>query len=99
MHFLLVEIRVAYMLTTLKLVARENETIAEARAWMKWEQDDSICKGHIYNAMVDSLFDIYDECCLVLNRTPLFILVKHLAVLLSNILVCFSVFWCCRSLR
>jgi hypothetical protein len=42
---------------------------------------------------------VYDECCLVLNRTPLFMFVKPLAVLLSNILVCFSVFWCCRSLR
>ena len=40
-----------------------------------------------------------DECCLVLNRTPLFMFVKPLAVLLSNMLVCFSVFWCCRSLR
>jgi hypothetical protein len=40
-----------------------------------------------------------DECYLVLNRTPLFIFVKPLAVLLPNILVCFSVFWCCRSLR
>ena len=42
---------------------------------------------------------VLDECCLVLNRTPLFMFVKPLVVLLSNILVCFSVFWCCRSLR
>ena len=42
---------------------------------------------------------ILDECCLVLNRTPLFMFVNPLAVLLSNMLVCFSVFWCCRSLR
>ena len=33
-----------------------------------------------------------DECCLVLNQTPLFMFVKPLAVLLSNVLVCFSVF-------
>ena len=40
-----------------------------------------------------------DECCLVLNQTPLFMFVKPFAVLLSNVLVCFSVFWYCRSLR
>ena len=40
-----------------------------------------------------------DECCLVLNRTPLFMFVKPLVVLLSNMLICFSVFWYCRSLR
>jgi hypothetical protein len=61
MHFLLAGIRVAYVLTTLKPVARENETIAETRTRMKWKQDDYICKGHICNAMVDSLFDIYQS--------------------------------------
>jgi hypothetical protein len=61
MHFLLAGIRVAYVLTTPKPVARENETIAETRTRMKWEQDDYICKGHICNAMVDSLFDIYQS--------------------------------------
>ena len=29
----------------------------------------------------------HDECCLVLNRTPLFMFVKPLAMLLSNMLV------------
>jgi hypothetical protein len=61
MHLLLAGIRVAYVLTTPKPVACENETIAETWARMKWEQDDYICKGHIYNAMVDSLFDIYQS--------------------------------------
>jgi hypothetical protein len=61
MHFLLAGITVAYMLTTSKPVTCENETIAETRARMKWEQDDYICKGHICNAMVDSLFDIYQS--------------------------------------
>ncbi|XP_062161935.1 uncharacterized protein LOC133868960 [Alnus glutinosa] len=59
MHFLLAGLRVAYVLTTPKPVAHENETIADTRTRMKWEQDDYICKGHICNAMVDSLFDIY----------------------------------------
>jgi hypothetical protein len=35
--------------------------IANTRARMKWEQDDYIYKGHICNAMVDSLFDIYQR--------------------------------------
>jgi hypothetical protein len=61
MHFLLAGIRVAYLLTTPKPVARENETIAKTRARMKWEQDDYIYKGHICNAMVDYLFDIYQS--------------------------------------
>jgi hypothetical protein len=52
---------VAYVLTTPKPVAHENETIAATRAMMKWEQDDYICKGHICNAMADSLFDIYQS--------------------------------------
>jgi hypothetical protein len=46
MHFLHARIRVAYVLTTPKPVAHENETIVETRARMKWEQDDNICEGH-----------------------------------------------------
>jgi hypothetical protein len=61
MHLLLARIRVAYILTTLKPIAHENETIFETRTRMKWEQYDYICKGHICNAMVDSLFDIYQS--------------------------------------
>jgi hypothetical protein len=61
MHFLLAGLRVAYVLTTLKLVAHENETIAETQARMKWEQDDYICEGCICNDVVDSLFDIYQS--------------------------------------
>jgi hypothetical protein len=32
---------------------------------------------------------ISDECCLVLNQTPLFMFVKPLALLISNIFSCF----------
>lgn len=39
-HSLLASLRVTYMLTTPKLVPHENETIAETRARMQWEQDD-----------------------------------------------------------
>jgi hypothetical protein len=61
MHIILPVLRVAYVLTTPKPIAHENETIADTRARMKWEQEDYICKGHICNAMVDSLFDIYQS--------------------------------------
>ena len=54
--------------------------------------------SHIILSVFIYIF-VTDECCLMLNRIPLFMFVKPLAVLLSNMLVCFSVFWCCRSLR
>jgi hypothetical protein len=37
MHFLIVGLRVAYVLTTPKPVAHENEGITDTRARMKWE--------------------------------------------------------------
>ena len=61
MHFLLTSLKVVYVLTTPKLASSENETLAEARARLKWESDDYICKGHILNAMSDNLFDIYQN--------------------------------------
>jgi capsular polysaccharide biosynthesis protein len=39
---------------------------------------------------------ISDECCLVLNQTPLFMFVKPLALLISNIFSCFVMY---RSLH
>ncbi|XP_077251833.1 uncharacterized protein LOC143891066 [Tasmannia lanceolata] len=58
-HFILTLLKVVQVLTTPKPVAVENETLAQAHARMKWEQDDYICKGHILSAMLDTLFDIY----------------------------------------
>lgn len=42
----------------------ENETIAQARSRLKWEQDDYICKEHIYNARIDTRFNMYN------NKSP-----------------------------
>ncbi|CAL9000581.1 unnamed protein product [Prunus brigantina] len=39
----------------------EEELLANQRERAKWDQDDYICKGHICNAMFDTLFDIYHE--------------------------------------
>ena len=61
MHFLLSSLKVVYVLTTPKPAVNENETMADARTRLKWEQDDYICKGHILNAMSDSLFDVYQN--------------------------------------
>lgn len=59
MHFLLTTLNVAYVLTTPYPEEKEDETLAEQRTRTKWENDDYICKGHILNALGDSLFDVY----------------------------------------
>jgi len=58
MHFLLANLKVAFVLTAPKPVADDNETIGDTWASMKWEweQDESIS-----NVIVDSLFDIYQS--------------------------------------
>lgn len=61
MHSLLASLKVVYVLTTPCPSANEDETIAESRAIIKWEKDDYICKGLIYNAMTDTLFDAYQN--------------------------------------
>ena len=59
MHFLLTTLNVAYVLKTPYPEEQENETLAQTRERTKWENDDYICKGHILNALADSLFEIY----------------------------------------
>ena len=59
MHFLLTTLNVAYVLKTPYPEEQENETLAQTRERTKRENDDYICKGHILNALADSLFDIY----------------------------------------
>ena len=59
MHFLLTTLNVAYVLKTPYPKEQENETLAQTWERTKWENDDYICKGHILNALADSLFDIY----------------------------------------
>lgn len=62
MYFLLASLKVVmYVLTTPKPYAREDETLAESRARIKWEQDDYVWKGHICNAMSESLFEAYQN--------------------------------------
>lgn len=59
MQFLLTTLKVSYVLNTPRPMDNDNETIAETRERLKWENDDYICMGHILNGMSDSLFDIY----------------------------------------
>ena len=61
MHFLLVSLQIVYVLSTLRPEEKDNETLAESRKRQKWDTDYEICKGHIMNAMGDSLFDIYNH--------------------------------------
>jgi hypothetical protein len=42
MHVFLAGLSVVYVLTTPKIVAHDNETIANTGARMKWEEDDYI---------------------------------------------------------
>ena len=76
LHFLLISLNVVYVLTTPKPQEREDETLAEARAQQKWEQDNYVCKGRICNAMSDTLFDQYhnsSDFVIVYPPSPIFI--------------------------
>nr|GEX99302.1 hypothetical protein [Tanacetum cinerariifolium] len=61
MQFLLATLNVAYVLTKPYPEESENETLAESRERLKFENDDFICRGHILNAMSDPLFDVYQN--------------------------------------
>ena len=56
---MLTSLNVVYVPTTPKPQECDNETLAETRVRQKWEQDDYVCKGHICNAMFNTLFDQY----------------------------------------
>ncbi|XP_073033878.1 uncharacterized protein [Primulina eburnea] len=58
-HFMLVALKIAYVLSTPKPTYADGETIEEFKNRQKWENDDEICREHILNAMCDSLFDVY----------------------------------------
>ena len=58
-HFLLTSLHLVYVISTPKPDESENETIDQLRKRKKWETDDYTCRGHILNAMEDSLFDLY----------------------------------------
>ncbi|GJS38073.1 zinc finger, CCHC-type containing protein [Tanacetum coccineum] len=59
MHFLLMTLKVVYVLTTPMSELVEDATVEAIRVREKWENDDYICRGHILNGMSDSLFDVY----------------------------------------
>nr|GEU41352.1 hypothetical protein [Tanacetum cinerariifolium] len=59
MYFLLMTLKVVYVLTTPMPELMEDSTVEAIRIKEKWENDDYICQGHILNGMSDSLFDVY----------------------------------------
>ncbi|GJX34498.1 zinc finger, CCHC-type containing protein [Tanacetum coccineum] len=61
MQFLLATLKVAYVMTKPYPKESEDETLAASRERLKFENDDFICRGHILNAMSDSLFDVYQN--------------------------------------
>ena len=61
MHLLLTTLNVVYVLNTPKPEPKKEDTDADIRAKQKWENADYICRGHILNGMLDSLFDVYQK--------------------------------------
>ncbi|GJY56964.1 putative ribonuclease H-like domain-containing protein [Tanacetum coccineum] len=61
MHFLLSNISVMYVLTTLIPEDAGDDTMEKIRKRAKWDNDDYVCKCLILNGMSDSLFDIYQN--------------------------------------
>ncbi|GJU96857.1 hypothetical protein Tco_1326128 [Tanacetum coccineum] len=49
MHFLLMTLKVVYVLTTPMPELLEDATVEAIRIRAKWENDDYICRGHILN--------------------------------------------------
>ncbi|XP_021744225.1 uncharacterized protein LOC110710260 [Chenopodium quinoa] len=61
MYFLLTSLKVTYVISTLRPVEHENETMEDVREKSKWDNDEFICRGHILNGMEDVLFDVYQH--------------------------------------
>ncbi|KAF2316203.1 hypothetical protein GH714_041544 [Hevea brasiliensis] len=61
MHFLLVTLKVVYVLNTPKPAENENETMQETCNKQKWDNGDEIYRGHILNGMPYALFDVYQN--------------------------------------
>ena len=56
-HFLLVALKLVYVLTTPRPATNdEEEMLDDIRTKQKWDTDDEICRGHILNAMSGGLF-------------------------------------------
>ncbi|GJZ32338.1 zinc finger, CCHC-type containing protein [Tanacetum coccineum] len=52
---------VVYVITTLIPKDGKNATMDQIRRKNKWENDDYVCRGLIFNGMSDPLFDIYQN--------------------------------------
>nr|GEU57085.1 hypothetical protein [Tanacetum cinerariifolium] len=58
MHFLLMTLKVVYVLTTPMPELVKDAIVEAIRIRAKWENDDYICRGHILNGMSNSLSDV-----------------------------------------
>ena len=54
-------LNVVHILSSPVSEEKGDETPAEIRKRYEWENDDYICRGHIFNGMSDPLFDIYQN--------------------------------------
>ncbi|GKF60998.1 hypothetical protein Tco_0177784, partial [Tanacetum coccineum] len=61
MHFLLSGMSVVYVLTTPIPEDGENATTDQIKRRNKWDNDNYVCRGLIFNGMSDLLFDIYQN--------------------------------------
>ncbi|GJV83251.1 hypothetical protein Tco_1523149 [Tanacetum coccineum] len=61
MHFLLSSMSVVYVLTTPIPKDSDDATVEQLRKRAKWDNNDYVCRGLIFNGMSDSLFDIYQS--------------------------------------
>nr|GEW13170.1 hypothetical protein [Tanacetum cinerariifolium] len=59
MHFLLMTLKVVYVLTTPMPELLEDTKMEAIKIRAKWENEDYIGREHILNGMSDSLFDVY----------------------------------------
>nr|GEZ57239.1 zinc finger, CCHC-type [Tanacetum cinerariifolium] len=61
MHFLLSSMSVVYVLTTPIPEDGDNAIVEQLRKRAKWDNNDYVCRGLIFNGMSDFLFDIYQS--------------------------------------
>lgn len=61
MHFLLTTLKMVYVLTTRYPEETNDETPNQIRVGVKWASDDYISRGHILNALLNALFDVYQN--------------------------------------
>lgn len=54
-------LKASHVLSTPRLEVVGNKTLKETRKKNKWDNDEYICRGYIFNGMSDSLFDIHGD--------------------------------------